>query len=149
MEAEKAYAEVSLDEGRRVEGMLRSWRLEREGPEDMVAGVGCRRWELTDDNYRVSACLAAGPVLVHAQTVKRALGVDLPIWAERLLEHGYFPLSITVRGADGQVLVEQQAVERRDEPIKPTDFEVPKGFRLVGGPKVPRRISRQSGAKGR
>jgi hypothetical protein len=147
MEAQRTYAELGLDEHGRVAGMLRRWRLEREGPDETVAGSRCSLWELTDGTYRVSACLASGPVLADVQTLRKALGVDLPAWAERVLEQGYLPLSISVQGADGQILLKHEAIERRDELVKAIDFEVPKDFRPVGGPKTLGRARRQPGAK--
>ncbi len=131
LENQRAYAEMDLAELRQVALRLGRWQSKRTGQTEQVGGTSCQLWELTDGSYRVSACLAQGPLRADPATVEKAVKLELPDWAKRILTEGQMPLRVTVKGPGGQILWDQRVDEWSFGPVASGDFEVPTGYHQV------------------
>jgi hypothetical protein len=137
IESQKSYAEMDLDQFGKFTTALERWQATNTAKSDRVADTPCELWELTDGTYRVTACLARGPLRADVGNWERAAGASLPEWAERILRDGVLPLRVTVKGPGGQTIWQQQVAEWNYGPVSPGDFEVPRGYRQVSWQKRP------------
>jgi hypothetical protein len=131
LENQKTYTEMDLGELRRIAPTLERWRATNTGQTDRVADTACVVWEFTDGTYRVSTCLAQGPLRADVAALEKAVQSTLPDWAERILKDGDLPLRVTLKGAGGQTLWHQQITEWNQGPARSGDFEIPKDYRQV------------------
>ncbi len=131
MASQKAYAEMDLGQLRQVAPRLGRWQSKSTGRSAEVAGTPCQIWELTDGTYRVSTCLAPGPLRADVATLEKAVKSALPDWAQRILTEGQMPLRVTVNGPGGQTLWDQRAVAWTFGPVASGDFDIPAGYHRV------------------
>jgi hypothetical protein len=131
LEKQKTYAEMDLGEFGRIAPTIERWRATNTGRTDRVADTPCVIWELTDGTYGVSTCLGRGPLRLDVAALEKAVGTALPDWAGRILNDGDLPLRVTVKGAGGQTLWQQEVTAWSRGSAQSSDFEIPKGYRQV------------------
>ena len=79
-----------------LDGAAREVSLERTGKLRSVVGQLCEEWALHQASGTVRACVVPGVAWVDP---RRAIGVEVPAWSQRLEKERAFPLSVT-DGAD-------------------------------------------------
>lgn len=72
-------------------------KVERTSERRLVTGLWCSVWHLTLEPQNVEACVRAAPAKLDPDRLETLAKLDLPMWAELMLEDGYLPLQATVR----------------------------------------------------
>ena len=72
-------------------------KLERTSERRVVSGLSCAVWRVTVEPQQTEACVKAAPAKLDPDKLEALARIDLPLWAERILEEGYLPLQATVR----------------------------------------------------
>ncbi|HEY6080042.1 MAG TPA: DUF4412 domain-containing protein [Polyangiaceae bacterium] len=106
-------------------------KVERTSEKRTVSGLSCIKWQLSVESQRVDACVHALRAKVDADKLEAALGIDLPNWAERLLEDGYFPVQATVTEG-GREAYRVELVEYTAQEPNESELEVPAGYHELG-----------------
>jgi hypothetical protein len=102
-------------------------KVERTSAKRTVSGLSCVRWQLSVESQRVDACVHALPAKVDADKLEAALRIDLPIWAESLVEAGYFPAQATVTEG-GREAYRVELIEYTAQEPNESELQVPAGY---------------------
>lgn len=96
-DASRAYSSRRWGDLKASDEHEASVKLERTSERRTVSGLSCAVWRVTVEPQQAEACVKAAPVKLDPDKLEALARVDLPLWAERILEEGYLPLQATVR----------------------------------------------------
>jgi hypothetical protein len=103
--------------------------LKRTGERVSLAGVFCERYELSQGPLRISACVSPLPGPFDVGKLEALSDIDVPPWAERLLDEKMLPLTATVRDAEQRELYTLRLLEYSAQPVDPALLAIPSNYR--------------------
>lgn len=124
----KTYRTIALDNAKKLEGDEHEVRIDPTGERSLIDGVGCERYEIVDGPIRVSAWVTALSGTFAVDVLEAASGIDVPSWAELLLDQQRLPLRATARDASGRELYELDLVRYTAGPVDESQVTLPSNY---------------------
>jgi hypothetical protein len=124
----RAYRTTLLDAVQAVEEPAPKVELKRTGERISLEGVICERYELTQGPLQISACVSPLPGPFDVDKLEALSNIDVPPWAERLLDEKMLPLSASVKDAEQHELYALRLVEYSAVPVDPTLLAIPSDY---------------------
>jgi hypothetical protein len=134
----RVYRTSSLDAVQPVEEPEPDVELKRTGERVSLEGVICERYELSQGPLRISACVSALPGPFDVDKLEALSNIDVPPWAERLLDEKMLPLSASVKDAEQRELYALRLLEYSAQPVDPTLLAIPADYRPLDAQTGPR-----------
>jgi hypothetical protein len=111
-------------------------RIDKTGERKSLSGVICERYEMDDGPVHVSACITGLSGTFDVDKLEAISGVDVPAWAEKLLDEQLMPLQATARDASGKELYAIDLVRYEAGPLDDALVALPRTYRAAPGPGV-------------
>jgi uncharacterized protein DUF4412 len=112
-------------------------RLNKNGERKDLDGVICERYEMDDGPVHVSACVTGLSGTFDVDKLEAISGLDVPAWAEKLLDEELMPLQATARDASGKELYAIDLVRYEAGPVDDALVSLPRTYRAVDSPALP------------
>jgi hypothetical protein len=132
----KTYRTVALDGAKKLEGDEKEVRVDTTGERSLIDGVGCERYEIVDGPVRVSAWVTALSGTFATDVLEAASGIDVPSWAELLLDQQRLPLRATAKDASGRELYTLNLVRYTAGPVADSEVALPSNYQPAAGQAV-------------
>lgn len=129
----KTYRTIELDSAKKLDGEEREVRVDATGERSLIDGVGCERYELVDGPVHVSAWVTALSGTFAVDVLEAASGIDVPSWAEHLLDQQRFPLRATAKDASGRELYQLDLVQYSAGPVDESQVRLPNNYQAAAG----------------
>jgi hypothetical protein len=111
-------------------------RVDETGERRSLSGVICERYEMDDGPLHVSACVAGLSGTFDVDKLEAVSGIDVPAWAEKLLDEQRMPLQASARDAAGKELYAIELVRYEAGPVDEAMVSLPRAYRAAEGPGV-------------
>jgi hypothetical protein len=113
----KSYQTVALDDVKANAKPDADVKIQKTGERSSLSGVTCERYEMTQGELKISACVSAVPGSFDVGKFETLSQVDVPPWAEQLLEDDLLPLQAKVTDAGGRELYSLELIEYSPGPV--------------------------------
>lgn len=131
---QKTYRTLPLDDVKPRAENAGDVDVRKTGDRSSLAGVTCEHYEITDGPTRVSTCVSALPGSFNVDKFETSSGVDVPPWAEQLLDDEMLPLRAKAVDASGRELYSLELVEYSPGPVDEALLALPATYRAEGAP---------------
>jgi hypothetical protein len=111
-------------------------RIDKTGERTTLSGVICERYEMDDGPVHVSACVSGLSGTFDVDKFEAVSGVDVPAWAEKLLDEQLMPLQASARDASGKELYAIDLVRYEAGPVDEALVSLPRAYHAAEGPGV-------------
>lgn len=132
----KTYRTIALDTAKKLDGEEHEVRVDATGERSLIDGVGCERYEIADGPVRVSAWVTALSGTFAVDVLEAASGIDVPSWAELLLDQQRLPLRATARDAGGGELYTLNLIRYTAGPVDDSQVALPSNYQPAAGQAV-------------
>jgi hypothetical protein len=132
----KTYRTIALDSAKKLEGDEHEVRVDATGERSLIDGVGCERYEIVDGPVRITAWVTALSGTFSVDVLEAAVGIDVPSWAELLLDQQRFPLRASARDASGRQLYTLEPIQYSAGPVDDSLVALPSDYRAASAPAV-------------
>jgi hypothetical protein len=126
---QKTYRTVALDDVKARDEPGADVKIQKTGERINLAGVTCERYQITQGELAVSACVSAIPGSFDVDKFEASSRVDVPPWAERLLGDDLLPLQAKVTDAGGRELYSLELIEYSAGPVDEAMLALPPNYR--------------------
>jgi hypothetical protein len=128
----KTYRTVALDDVKASAEPDADVKIQKTGERSSLSGVTCERYQITQGELQVSACVSAVPGSFDVGKFETLSGIDVPPWAERLIEDDLLPLQAKVTDAAGHELYSLELIEYSPGPVDEAMLALPTNYRAEG-----------------
>lgn len=128
----KTYRTMALDDVKERSEPDLDVKVQKTGERSSLSGVTCERYEITQGELEVSACVSALPGSFDVGKFESLSRVDVPPWAEQLLEDDMLPLQAKVTDAGGRELYSLELIEYSPGPVDEAMLALPPNYRADG-----------------
>jgi hypothetical protein len=124
----RAYRTILLDAVQPMKEPTADVEVKRTGERVSLEGVICERYELSQGPLRISACVSPLPGPFDVSKLEALSNIDVPPWAERLLDEKMLPLTATVKDAEQRELYALRLVEYSAEAVDAALLAIPADY---------------------
>jgi hypothetical protein len=128
---QRTYRTSALEQVKAADEADSNIEINKTGERLGILGVICEQYQITDGPLRVSACVSPLPGTFDVGKFETVSGVDVPAWAERLLDEQMLPLRASVTDARGQELYSLELVEYSPGPVDDSMLALPAAYRAA------------------
>lgn len=132
----RTYRTIALDTAKKLEGDEHDVRIDTTGERALIDGVGCERYEIVDGPARITAWVTALSGTFAVDVLEAASGIDVPSWAERLLDEQRLPLRASARDDKGQELYTLELIRYTPGPVADSMVALPSDYKAAPAPAV-------------
>jgi hypothetical protein len=130
------YRTVALDDVK-PQKAHREVRISKTGERLTLQGVICERYEIQDGPLHVSTCVSAVPGTFDVHKLEAVSGLDVPAWADQLLDQQLLPLQASARDAAGRELYSLELMRYSTDSVDDSMVALPKSYHAAPGKAEP------------
>lgn len=130
--AARTYQTLALDDVKERAEPDADVKIQKTGERGRLSGVTCERYEITQGKLHISACVSALPGTFNVDKFETVSRVDVPPWAEQLLDDEMLPLQAKVTDAGGRELYSLELIEYSPGPVDEAMLALPSNYRAEG-----------------
>jgi hypothetical protein len=127
-----SYRTFALDDVKTA-GKDRDVHIDKTGVRTMLSGVTCERYEIDDGPLHVSACVAGLSGTFAVDKFERVSGIQLPAWAEELIDKGNLPLQASARDKTGREVYRLDLTRYTAESVDDSMVALPSNYHATRG----------------
>ncbi len=128
---QRTYRKSVLEQVKPADGPDSNTEITKTGERVGILGVMCEQYQITAGPLRISACVSPLPGTFDVGKFETVSGVDVPAWAERLLDEQMLPLRASVADARGHELYSLELVEYSPGPVDDSMLAMPATYRAA------------------
>jgi hypothetical protein len=128
---QRTYRTSVLEQVKPVDEADSNPEIKKTGDRLGILGVICEQYQITDGPLSISACVSPLPGTFDVGKFEKVSGIDVPPWAERLLDEQLLPLRASVADAGGRELYSLELVEYSPGPVDDSMLTLPPTYRAA------------------